>query len=105
MSDRHNQQVRLDELAAGKLPERIIAAISEMELTVAEVTQWEAGKPTVHFVATEGELTIEIRVHIPTKKLLAILGGVSSLLWATTNLILRYLPALQTFLQGGQPGP
>ena len=104
MRRRGNEKINLDELASGRLPERIITAIGEMELTIEELMEWQESKSTLRFTTAGEELIIEIRAHIPMKKALAILGGVGCFLWAAINFILRYLPMLQAFFRGGQPG-
>ncbi len=83
-------RVSLDDLAAGKLPDRITKAINEMELTVEEVIEWESSKPKVRLVATVNSVEIGIRVRIPMKKLAAIfasLGGASGLFWIVSHII------------------
>lgn len=106
MASTQPELVHLDQIAADKLPERITAAISEMELTVAEMLQYEESKPTLSFAVRDSEVIIEIRARVPIKKMLAILGSASAFLWLATNFeIFRHLTSLLALLQGGQPGP
>jgi hypothetical protein len=88
----------LDELASGRLPERIITAINEMELSVGEMMRWETSKSPIHFSLTDGKLSIDIRIRIPIKKTIAI-GGVGGLLLVIVKVVLWYL--IQRY--GGPP--
>ncbi len=72
------QSVNLDMLASGKLPDRIVEAISEMELTIEEVTELEASKPKVRAVVEDDHVVVETRVRVSIKKVLAVLGGAES---------------------------
>lgn len=104
MTDRQTNPVSLDRLASSKLPERVLAAIAEMELTVAELVEWDASKPDWRIFRTEdGDLIIEMRVRLSRKKLLAVLGSIAGLLWATADFVLDHLPTLQAFLDRVPP--
>jgi hypothetical protein len=87
MDEKKSPTVVLDELASGRLPNRIIAAINEMELTIEEVIEWETSKPEVRLTVTNKDLFVEMRVRIPIKKALAIFGGMGGL-WATIQSVL-----------------
>jgi hypothetical protein len=90
VSRKQIKRVELDELASGRLPERIIAAINEMKLSVGEMMQLETSKSPIRFSLTDGKLSIDIRIRIPIKKTIAI-GGVGGLLLAVGKLVIWYL--------------
>jgi hypothetical protein len=86
----HNlrRKTRLDELAAGKLPERLIESINQMELTVEEALEWQEGKPAVRIVGTEEGLRIRLQLDLPiNKKTIAALGSIS----ASVGLLITFL--------------
>ena len=92
--------VNLDELAAGRLPQHIIDALKEMELTVEEVVQWQDSKPNVRvFTTSDGKLLIETRVQIPLKKTVTIISIVAPILWGIASFTLQHIDVLQTFFQ------
>jgi len=84
------QFVKLDELASGKLPNRIVDDISRMTLTAIEVVEWEQSKPTSHISYTEGEIRVKIDQRFSLKKLLAILGSVIGTIWAVLQFAIPY---------------
>lgn len=100
MSYGKTKNAHLDELASGKLPERIIAVIDDMKLSVEEMMQWETSKSPIRLTLTDGKLSIDIRVRIPIKKTIAI-GGVGGLLLAVAKMIAWFL--IQRY--GGAPVP
>ena len=77
MESEDRRKVGLDELASGRLPQRILDEISEMQLTVDEVIEWESSRPKVWLVVSGDELVVRTANRIPIKKLLKILGGAS----------------------------
>ena len=105
MAERHIQQVCLDNLAAGKLPEQVIASIDKVELTVADMEQWETSKPTIRLLVTEDKLVFEVRVRVSLRKALAILGSLIAILWTSANIAIKYLPTLKAFLCRGLHTP
>jgi hypothetical protein len=90
MRNMEKSVLSVDDWASGELPERLISAINQMELTVAEMTRWETSKPAFRVVFTEGNLVVEIRTHVPIKKALAVLGSVVGTLWIVAKLIAQY---------------
>lgn len=86
-AESEESKVHLDDLITGKLPERIITAISEMELTVEEVTQWEASRPPLRISLMDGKLSIDIRFRIPIKKMIAIGSAVGGFLLTVMQFI------------------
>jgi hypothetical protein len=88
-----NKQVRLDELAAGTLPPRVTATINKLDLTVAELLQWEASKPVVRLAISERQIVVEMRVRIPVKRTMALVGGAGGLLWIVLDVVLKLFAA------------
>lgn len=95
----------LDEVLVGKVPERLLDSVKEMNLTVGEMIEWDESKPRFRLVATEHGSYVVIRIAIPTKKTLGIVGGLVGFAWAFTNLMAQHLPGILSFLQGLQPKP
>ena len=95
MRHAQREKVSLEELTAGKLPEKIRAAIIGMEMTVEEMLKWDAGKAALRIRVAEGDLIIEMRARVPVKKALAILASVAGVLWALTNFAIRHWPTIQ----------
>lgn len=84
------QFIKLDELASGILPTRIVESIEEMTLTTSEVVEWEQSKPGIHMNVTDGVFHIRINKQYSLKKLLAILGSVIGTIWALIQFALPY---------------
>lgn len=84
------QFVKLDELASGRLPNRIVEDISRMTLTTSEVVEWEQSKPNSHISYTEGVIRIKIDKQFSLKRLLAILGSVIGTIWAVVQFAVPY---------------
>ena len=85
------QIVKLDDLVTGKLPERVVNAVTETYLTVNEVMEWEQSKPEFHMTFTEGYLRISVRKQYSLKKLFAILGSIVATLWAIVQFAIPYI--------------
>lgn len=99
------EPIRLDDLAVSRLPDRIIKAIGDTELSVTEMTEYISGQPSWDLHREEDSIVIRIQIRIPVKKMLTALGGMIGILWAAKNFIFSYWPFLQAFFQGGKPGP
>jgi hypothetical protein len=84
------KQVDLDELVSGRLPNRIIATINDMKLSVGEMMRWETSKSPIRFSFTDNKLCVDIRVRIPIKKTIVI-GGAGGLLLAIAKVAVWYL--------------
>lgn len=82
--------IRLDELASGRLPKRIVDSIEQMTLTTGEVVEWEQSKPTSHISVTDGVIRIRIDKQFSVKKMLAILGSVIGTIWGVIQFALPY---------------
>jgi len=90
-----SKSVTLEELVIGKLPDRVLSAIDQMEITIADVAQWEASKPSMRVMARDGRLVVDLKVRWQIKKLLMVIGGLGGFLWAITNVIVSNLPQIQ----------
>jgi hypothetical protein len=66
-----------DELGNGKLPNRILEAVSEMEISVDEMLEWERTKPDFHASITDGSVRIEVRKRYSLRKLITVVTAVS----------------------------
>jgi len=88
-----DHRATLEQIVAGKLPQRVIDAIAAMDLTMGELVQWEASKPAMRFTVRDGRLIIEMHARIPVRKFLAMLGGLGVFVWALSSFMLPYLPA------------
>ena len=98
MAKRQTNTVSLDDLVTGKLPDRVLAAIAEMQLTVEEVGKWERGKPAVRVSATTEELVLDVRIRVPIRRVLAVLGAAVGAALGATRFLARYGPALRDLL-------
>lgn len=88
MSANLKRRTRLDELAAGKLPERLIEAINQTEITVEEALEWQEGKPAMRLSGTEKGIRLELRLDLPiTKKSIAALSSIG----ASAGLLIKLL--------------
>lgn len=83
--------ISLDELGAGKLPPRIIKAISDMEITIGELEQWSAEKQTIRIILTEKHFYIEVRKRYPITKVVASVGGLAGIVWVMVEFALPYI--------------
>ena len=90
--------VSLDDLASGKLPERIISAIKDMELTIGDMAQWEKSRPATRITLTKGYLIVDVRFRARVKKIVAVLCGTVTLAATLANLIAKYWPAIQNLI-------
>lgn len=84
------QLIKLDELASGNLPNRIVESIEQMTLTTSEVVEWEKSKPASHISITDGVIRVRIDKQFSVKKMLAILGSVIGTIWAVIQFALPY---------------
>lgn len=87
---RKKEVVKLDELASGKLPQRIVNDISRMTLTASEVVEWEQSKPGSYISYTEGVIRVKIDKQFSLKKLLTILTSVIGAIWALVQFAMPY---------------
>lgn len=71
----------LDVIAAGKLPDRVIKAIDKLEISIDEMKEWERSKKPFHLEISGKKIFIEIKIHLSTKKLLAVVSSLVTLLW------------------------
>jgi hypothetical protein len=91
---KERQTINLDVLVSGKLPDRVIDAIAEMELTIEEVVELEASRPKVRVTVEDGDINVDTHVCVSIKKALAVLGAVlggAGGLWATAQAVLPNL--------------
>lgn len=88
--DSKTQFVKLDELASGRLPNRIVETIEEMTLTTSEVVEWEQSKPDFHMSIKDGVFHVRIDKQYSLKKLFAILGSVIGTIWAVIQFAIPY---------------
>jgi hypothetical protein len=98
MAKRKVNTVLLDDLVAGRLPQRVVAAIAEVELTVEEVADWQRGKPAWRLSATSEELVVEVQLRLPIKRVLALLGALAGAVFAVAKFAVHYGPAVQDLL-------
>lgn len=91
MASPKKQSISLDELSTGKLPPRIIKAISEMEMTVGELEQWSAEKQTIRILLTEKHFHIEVRKRYPIPKVVAAVSGLIGIAWVLIEFALPYI--------------
>jgi hypothetical protein len=98
MAKRHTNTVSLDDLVAGTLPQSVLAAIAEVQLTVEEVADWERGKPVWRLSATSDELVVEVKLRLPIKRVLAVLGALVGGAVAAAKLVVRYGPTVYDLL-------
>ena len=75
--DSKKQFVTIDELGTGKLPDRILEAVNEMEISVDEMLEWERTKPDFHASITDGSVSIEVRKRYSLKKLITVITAVT----------------------------
>jgi hypothetical protein len=62
-----NNQIDLNELALGCLPERILSSIDQLTITMEELDRWESSKPAIRIVVSESILKLDIHIWIPLK--------------------------------------
>lgn len=82
--------IKLDELAGGNLPNRIVESIEEMTLTTCEVVEWDQSKPSFHMSIKDGVFHVRINKQYSLKKLFAILGSVIGTIWAVIQFAIPY---------------
>lgn len=92
------EQVSLETLAVGTLPPRINQTIDELELTVEELVEWEQSKSPVRVTATKDEVRITVQIRVPTKKLVALISSLGSLLVFVVNFVYRHWAEIQSLL-------
>ena len=98
MSKQQTQRVSLEEVASGRLPERILKQIEKMDLTVEEVVEWEKSKPNFRFILTDKQLDFMVRKRIRwSSKWAKIVSFVGPLVGIATWIFFQYvLPHLTT---------
>lgn len=84
------QFVTIDELTSGNLPHRILDAVSQMDMSVNEIVNWERSKPTFHITLSDGHLHINVRKQYSLKKILAISGSILGVVWAILQFAIPY---------------
>ena len=67
----------LDELVAGRLPDRINTAIDEMEISLEEMAIWQASKPGWYVATKAGALVVQLNIRVPLKVAIGAVGSVS----------------------------
>jgi len=84
MDTQPSTNISLEELSEGYLPPHVIEAIDQIELTLADLREWENSKPSVSTKFKEGSLSIHINIKVPMGKLLLLLSltGSGGALWA-----------------------
>lgn len=80
----------LDELAAGELPESVIQAIKELDITIEDLVNWYRTQPKFRFLIEDGKAILDLHVKLPTKRLTVILGG-TGILGALITLFKHFL--------------
>lgn len=55
----------LDELSRNRLPERIVEVINNSEITIAELGEYERGKPSFNLDISSNGLELDVRVRLP----------------------------------------
>jgi hypothetical protein len=92
------QPTGLDDLVAGRLPERVIEAVNQVQLSIAEVSDWESSRPVFRLRITERILKLDVRLTVSLKKALALLGGFVGLVWVSMNVLGKFMPLVQELL-------
>jgi len=83
--------ISLDELSTGKLPPRIIKAISKMEITIGELEEWSAEKQTIRILLTDKHFCVEVRKRYSITKMVAAMSGLVGIVWVLTEFALPYI--------------
>lgn len=84
------QFIKLDELASGKLPHRIVDEISRMTLTTSEVVEWQQSKPGNYISYSEGLVRIRLDQQFSIRKMLTVLGSIMGTVWAMIQFVAPY---------------
>lgn len=85
MAKRDEQRISLDEVAAGKLPKRVLDQIEKVELTVEELVEWEKSKPPFKLVLTDRQLDFMVRKRVrwnsKSAKIVTIIAAIVGSIW------------------------
>lgn len=98
MSQRKNEDERLDSLINGKLPSHVVDAINKIELKLEDAIEWQKSRRPVSISIEKGRIHIECNLDISVKKALALITGITGIIWAILVLIFDYLPAIRDWL-------
>lgn len=91
MASPKKHTISLDELSTGRLPPRIIEAISKMEITIGELEQCSAEKQTIRILITDKHFYIEVRKRYSITKAVATVSGVAGIVWVVIEFALPYI--------------
>lgn len=68
--------IDLDSLASGRLPEKVVQSLCQMEMSVEEWLEYEGSKPSFQLVVSSVKgITMEFRFRISFDKLKSLISG------------------------------
>jgi hypothetical protein len=91
MSVEKEPPISLDQLAAGKLPKRVLDAIAGMELTIEEVIEWSEERPAIRITITDKEVRVEASNRFNLKKLLAVITTLIGAIWTIIQFVAPHM--------------
>ncbi len=71
---------QLDELAVGRLPDRVLTEIGKIDVKIEELDDWAQNIPTLYIRVVDGVLNVRINVQVPTKVAFATVGTVITII-------------------------
>lgn len=93
INDNATEKVTLDSLINRRLPERIIKAVEETTITIAEAETIEEKRERNFVRITKEGIIIDIELHLSKTKFIGMVGAVFTFIWITSDIIHRYLPS------------
>lgn len=99
MKTMNGKQVDLDKLVIGKLPDGVLEAISQMEITVADVQAWDESQPDFYVRRNGSYLDLQLRMRIQTKKYVVAIGTAISAIAIAVKLLHDYGPMVYDLLK------
>ena len=85
----------LNVLAAKKLPHRLLSLLRKTKFTVDDIIELENGKPMLFLAVVDDELNLDLRIRMPVKQSIAVVGTISSSIW----ILVQNWPTIHDALQ------
>ena len=92
------KQIKLDDLANGKLPKHITDSIGKLKVTVEELSLWNNTHPPFYIAFKQGYFIVDLRLRWSIKKLITIFSSFIGLFGAVAKLYLDYSPQIREWL-------
>jgi len=80
------EKVSLDDIGDGKLPEKVVRTIKDIDIKVEDMVEWDNHRPSLVLKIKDGVLTLEVRLRLPVKKILGAAAACLTTFLGVTNI-------------------